>query len=135
LIFFGDINLGKLDYVSDHCAPHRKRNAYNDRENALLGVFAMRKHATFKPRPLLVVGGRPTIVLIRERCLLFSQPSSLTDRVNNIQCILVTRILCRIFNIHAYLYAACIYCIIKYLLHKKCIQYSKLYLIFNCNLN
>jgi len=62
---------------------HRQTKPSNDQENALLGVFVIRKHATFKPRPLHIVGCRPTIVLIRERCLLYSQPSSITDRVNN----------------------------------------------------
>lgn len=31
---------------------HRKRKIRNDREDALLRVFTIRKHATLKPRPL-----------------------------------------------------------------------------------
>jgi len=34
-----------------------KRYVCNGRKNALLGVFGIRKHATFKPRLLLAVGG------------------------------------------------------------------------------
>ncbi|KAF0698090.1 THAP-type domain-containing protein [Aphis craccivora] len=57
----------EIKLKKEHRTLHINRNVYNGRENALLGVFAIRKHATFKPRPLQVVGGRPSILFIRER--------------------------------------------------------------------